>query len=91
MPRIRLAKDLKYRVTRALNNLRKPGVGAVCFWCGHQYRIGEYTRETESDHLIECPEFPQEGKQQIQEAQRHEARVRTQSGHRLSRRRQALD
>jgi hypothetical protein len=71
MPRILLPKDLKYRVTRALNNLNKPGVGAVCFWCGFQYRIGEYTRETESDHLLQCPEFPQKGKQQNLETQGH--------------------
>jgi hypothetical protein len=40
MPRIRLPKDWKCRVTRAVTNLKKPGVGAACFWCGHPYRIG---------------------------------------------------
>ena len=66
MPRIRLPKDWKSRATRALSNLKKPGVGAVCFWCGHPYRSGEYSRETESDHLLQCPEFPQDGKRRVQ-------------------------
>ena len=41
-----------------LNNLKTRGVGAVCFWCGHQYRIAEYSREsreTEWKHLLRCP------------------------------------
>jgi hypothetical protein len=67
MPRIRVPKDWKYRATRALSNLNKPGVAAVCFWCGHQYRSGEYSPETESDHLLQCHEFPQGGKQSMQE------------------------
>jgi hypothetical protein len=66
MPRIRLPKDLKYRVTRVLSHLKKPGVGVVCFWCSHQYRIGEYSRATESDHLLQCPEFPHDGKRRMQ-------------------------
>ena len=49
MPRIRFPKDLKSRATRALGNLKKPGIGAVCFWCGHPYRIGNYSPETESN------------------------------------------
>jgi hypothetical protein len=56
MPRIRLPKDWKHRAARALSNLKKPGVGAVCFWCGHPYRRGEYSREAESAHLLQCPE-----------------------------------
>jgi hypothetical protein len=66
MPRIRLPKDWKHRATRALSNLKKPGVGAVCFWCGHQYRSGEYSRETESAHLLQCPEYPQDAKRKMQ-------------------------
>jgi len=31
MLRIRLPKDWKYRATRALSNLEKPGVAAACF------------------------------------------------------------
>jgi hypothetical protein len=65
MPRIRLPKDSKYRATRALSNFKELGVGAACFWCGHQYRSGEYSRETESAHLLQCPEFPQDGKRRI--------------------------
>ena len=66
MPRIGLPKDSKYRATRALSNLKKPGVRAVCFWCGHPYRSGTYSRETESDHLLQRPEFPQDGKRRMQ-------------------------
>jgi hypothetical protein len=65
MPRIRLPKDSKYRATRALGNLKKPGIGAVCFWCGHPYRSGEYSRETESKHLLQCPEYPEGGKRSL--------------------------
>jgi hypothetical protein len=66
MPRIRLPKDSKYRATRALSNFKEPGVGAACFWCGHPYRSGAYSRETESAYLLQCPEFPQDGKRRMQ-------------------------
>jgi hypothetical protein len=52
-----------------MRNLNTPDVGAVCFWCGHQYRSGEYNLETESAHLLHCSEFPKEGKQNIQKRQ----------------------
>ena len=68
MPRIRLPKDLKSRVTRALSSLKKPGVGAACFWCGHPYRLGEFSSEAESAHLLECPEFPQDAKRRMQKS-----------------------
>ena len=64
--RIHIPKDWKRRATRALSNLNEPGVAGVCFWCGHQYFIGEYSPETESDHLLRCPEYPQDGKRRIQ-------------------------
>ena len=64
--RIHIPKNWKYRATRALSNLNKPGFAAACFWCGHQYRSGEYSPETESEHLLLCPEFPKKGKQNIQ-------------------------
>jgi hypothetical protein len=67
MPRIRFPKDTKSRVTRAVSNAKKPGVGAACFWCGHAYRLGEYSRETETAHLLECPEFPQDAKKRMRE------------------------
>ena len=50
--RIHLPKDWKRRATRALSNLNEPDVAAACFWCGHQYRIGEYERQP-TDKLIE--------------------------------------
>lgn len=65
MPRIRLPKDWKSRASRALGNLKKPGIGAVCFWCGHPYRSGEYSPETESEHLLRCSEYPEEGKRTL--------------------------
>ena len=66
MSRIRLRKDWKRRATRALSGFKEPRVGAACFWCGHPYRNGEYSRETESDRLLQCPEFPQDGNRRIQ-------------------------
>ncbi|MCU1341571.1 MAG: hypothetical protein JWN92_994 [Candidatus Acidoferrum typicum] len=38
----------------------------MCFWCGYQYRGGEYSPESESAHLLQCSEYPQEGKLRIQ-------------------------
>jgi hypothetical protein len=67
MPRLRLPKDWKQKASRALSNLNKRGVAAVCFWCGHQYRSGGYNRQTESTHLLQCPEYPQDAKQRMQE------------------------
>jgi hypothetical protein len=63
--RLHLPKDWKRRATRALSNLNRPGVAAVCFWCGHRYRRGEYSPETESAHLLQCAEYPQEAKVQL--------------------------
>jgi hypothetical protein len=60
-----MPKDWKRRATRALSNLNRPGVVGACFWCGHQYRRGEYSPETESDHLLQCAEYPQEAKVQM--------------------------
>jgi hypothetical protein len=65
MPRIRLPKDWKHRATRGLSNLKKPGVGAACFWCGHQYHRGEYNPETEAAHLLKCTEYPQGAKRRM--------------------------
>jgi len=74
-----------------LNNLKTPGVGAVCFWCGHQYRIGEYSGETESKYLLLCPESLQGGKLRMQKRNDAGLRPAPKVGHRLSRRRHALD
>jgi hypothetical protein len=68
MPRIRLPRDSKDRVTRALSSLKKPGVGAACFWCGHPYRLGEFGPEAESAHLLQCPEYPEEAKRRMQKS-----------------------
>lgn len=67
MPRIHLPQDWPYRAKRALRRLNGRGVVAACFWCGHPYRRGECSRETESAHLLQCAEYPQEGKRKIQE------------------------
>lgn len=67
MPHLRLPKDWKYRATRALSNLETRGVAAVCFWCGHQYRRDEYSPETESAHLLQCAEYPQDAKRSMRE------------------------
>jgi hypothetical protein len=65
--RVHIPKDWRRRASRALTNLNRPGVAAVCFWCGHQYRRGEYSPETETDHLLQCAEYPQDGKRRLQE------------------------
>src|ERR1700732_2641834 len=64
--RIHIPKDWKRRAASALSNLNRPGVAAACFWCGHQYRRGEYNSEAEADHLLQCTEYPEEGKLRLQ-------------------------
>ena len=66
MARLCLPKNWEFRLPRALSNLNEPGVAGACFWCGHQYRISEYSPETESAHLLQCAEYPKEGKRRIQ-------------------------
>ena len=70
MPTLDLPKDWPYRAKRALRRLGRRSVAASCFWCGHTYRCGEYGPEAEDAHLLQCPEFPEDGKQQIRERQR---------------------
>ena len=65
MPRLKLPKDWKRKATRALNGLNKSGVAGVCFWCGHEYRIGEFSQRTETAHLLRCPQYPQEAKREM--------------------------
>ena len=67
MPHLHLPKNWKDKATRALSKLNKPSVAAVCLWCGHQYRRGEYNPESESAHLAECPEYPQDAKRELRE------------------------
>jgi hypothetical protein len=86
MPRIRLPKDWKHRATRALRNLKKPGVGAACFWCGHPYRRGEYGPEAESAHLLKCTEYPQDAKRRMQKQNDTKPKTRTRGRHHLPRR-----
>ena len=69
MPRIRVPKDWRSRAARAFSNLKAPDIEAVCFWCGHPYRTGECSREGESAHLLQCPEFPQDAKRRMLRAQ----------------------
>ncbi len=70
MPRIHLPKDWPYRAGRALRRLGSRKIVAACFWCGHSYCRGEYSLEAEDTHLLQCPEFPEDGKRQIRERQR---------------------
>jgi hypothetical protein len=77
MPRIRIPKNWKYRAARALRNLKEPGVGGACFWCGHQYGRGECNPVTESAHLLQCPEFPQDAKQRIRKHNDTKPKTRT--------------
>jgi hypothetical protein len=77
MPRIRLPKDWPYRAKRALRRLNMRGVVAACFWCGHAYRRGEYSREAETAHLLQCPEFPQDAKRRMQKRKGTKPKTRT--------------
>jgi hypothetical protein len=86
MPRVRLAKDWRDRATRALSNSKKPGVAAACFWCGHQYRRGEYNPETESAHLLQCAEYPQDAKRRMQKQNDTKPKTRSRGRHHLPRR-----
>lgn len=61
-----------HKLRRALRWASRQGFGAACMWCGHAYRLGQYTLETEDAHLLECPSFPEDGKQQIRERQQRE-------------------
>ncbi len=65
MQRIHLPKDWPYRAKRALRRLGSRQIVAACFWCGHAYRHGEYSPDAEDAHLLQCPEFPEDGKRQI--------------------------
>jgi hypothetical protein len=62
----------QHKLRRAIRRAARPGIGATCLWCGHGYRVGEYTPETEDAHLLECRNFPEEGKQDIRERQQRE-------------------
>jgi hypothetical protein len=62
----------QHKLRRAIRRASRPGFGASCLWCGHGYRLGEYTPEAEDAHLLRCASFPQEGKQQIRDGQRRE-------------------
>ena len=58
MPRIILPDDTDAKVRRAVRKGKKPGVVAVCFWCGHGYT--EYSHEIENEHFAKvCPNAPE--------------------------------
>jgi hypothetical protein len=62
-----------HRVLRAARRASRPGFGAACVWCGHAYRLGEYSPEAQDAHLLACPSYPEDGKQQIQQMQERRA------------------
>jgi hypothetical protein len=69
----RLKMPPMHRVLRAARRASRPGFGAACVWCGHAYRLGEYSPETQDAHLLACPSYPEDGKQQIQKMQERRA------------------
>ncbi len=77
MRRIRLPKRWKYRTTHAPRNLKRPGVGAACFWCRHPYGSGEYSREAESAHRLERPDRPQDAKRRMRKHNDAKSKTRT--------------
>ena len=62
----------QHKVRRAVRRASRRGFGASCLWCGHGYRLGEYTPEAEDAHMLLCPNYPDEGKQAIRERQQRE-------------------
>jgi hypothetical protein len=66
-----------HKMLRAARRASRPGFVGACLWCGHGYRRGQYSPAAQDAHMLECPSFPEEGKQQIREAQRaRKARVK---------------
>jgi hypothetical protein len=61
---------LQHMLRRAVRRASRPGFGTPDLWCGHSSRLGEYMPEAADAHLLRCPRFPQDGKQQIWERQR---------------------
>jgi hypothetical protein len=59
----------QHKLSRAVRKASRAGFGAACIWCGHAYRLGEFTREAEDSHLLQCPGLPEERKQQIRKSQ----------------------
>lgn len=66
-----------HKVRRAFRRAARPGFGAACIWCGHAYRLGQYTHAAEDAHLLQCPGFPEERKQQIRDMQQAKRAQRT--------------
>lgn len=67
----------QHKPRRAVRRASRAGFGAACIWCGHAYHLGEYTSKAEDAHLLQCPGFPEERKQQIRECQQRERARRT--------------
>jgi hypothetical protein len=63
----RLKMPPMHRVLRAARRASRSGFGAACVWCGHAYRLGECSPEAQDAHLLACPSYPEDGKQQIQQ------------------------
>jgi deoxyribose-phosphate aldolase len=59
MPRINLPDDAEAKIRRAVRNAKKPGIVAVCLWCGHGYT--KYNHEIiEDEHFANvCPNAPE--------------------------------
>jgi hypothetical protein len=56
---------------------RRRNCGAYCLWCGHGYPVGEYTPEAADAHLLQCPNYPEEGKQVIRKSRQRDRARRT--------------
>jgi hypothetical protein len=69
----RLKLPPMHKMIRALRRASRPGFVGACVWCGHAYRRGEYSPEAQDAHLLECPSYPEGGKQQIREMQERRA------------------
>jgi len=63
----------EHRLRQAMRRAsRHAECGAFCVWCGYGYRLGHYTSEAEDAHLLECLNFPEDGKNRIRERQKRD-------------------
>jgi hypothetical protein len=68
----RLKFPPEHRLRRALRRLSDPGFAGVCVSYGHRYK--RFSLEIQDAHLLRCPSYPEEARQQICEMQRRRAK-----------------
>lgn len=64
----RLKVPPMHKFLRAARRASHPGTVGACLWCGHAYK--RFSLAIQDAHLLQCPSYPEDGKQQIREMQR---------------------